>query len=496
MTQDASSPPQGSKSPLSKPPKKSSSGSSNSPISPRRYGSGSGPSPKRPLGPRSPPGSISDSNKSATLPPLSQNPDRARAGSSRTSVYNGRSPQAPSTSVLGMDIHDAPAEDAQLVDMDEPHAPYRPPEAVYEPADVHPPGYVPGVIEEHMDDDDDFIMPVSPLRNVNDLPKDFSDVNRWQSQMNGYQGGGMEIDDDGYGALDKPQVGPGVFPRRLLQMVHEHELLQPHITELPIPPVKKPAAAPVPVIKPDASSSALETPPVPSSPLPIAKPGQPSIPPSLPDYERICTISDVWDACPGGEENHKEWYFCTMCWGWIRIVMNSGPLPEVEDMDQWEAVVTSSVMAGTLFPGISTIEDIPTIRAKRYSEYGRYNDIRSSPKNTDKVEDHYHEFQTLTYPCRETRLERISNANPDMNAFPHYGLPLESHWEKFVAPSHPPRLFVSCTSGRYIQVDEGLIPGQIPRGLASSFSAQKQANPGPGIEGKQSVADAWNMLTM
>jgi ubiquitin carboxyl-terminal hydrolase 25/28 len=398
-------------------------------------------------------------------------------------VYTGRSKEPPS--VLGMEIHDAPVEDARLTDdleMDEPHAPYRPPEAVIEPAEEHPPGYVPGVVEEHMDEDD-YIMPVSPLRDVGDLPRDFSSVNRWQSEMSGHDK--MEVDD---AVLDKPQIGPGVFPRLLLQMVHEHELLQPQLTDLPQPPVKKPAPAP----SPKPTPALLD--PSPASPLHSAKFGQPSISPSLPDYERICTRSDVWDACPGGEQTHDEWYFCPTCWGWIRVVLRQDPQPEVDDMEHWEAMITNTVMAGFQYPGISSLEDIPAARSKRFAEYCRYNDIRSSIKILDRIEDHYHEFQTLTYPCRETRLDRISSEHAEMNAFPHLELPLQSSWQEFVPPTVAPRLFVSCTSGRWVQIDEGIIPGQIPRGLASAFSLEKASNPGPGLTAKQSVADAWNML--
>jgi ubiquitin carboxyl-terminal hydrolase 25/28 len=387
-----------------------------------------------------------------------------------------------------MDIHDAPAQDAKLIDdteTDTPHAPYRPPEAVIEPEEEHPPGYVPGVVEGYVEDDD-FIMPVSPLRNVHDLP-DTAGISHWQSSVRGYSDDRMDLD-EGPSRMERPQIGPGILPRRWLQLVHGHELIQPHINELPQPPAKKP--------QPPASEDPnTQTPAdIPTSPLTATKS---AIEPSLPDYERICTQADVWDACPGGEEGHGDWYFCGTCWGWIRIVARHGDLPEVDDMEQWEAIIQSGLSEGLTYPGITTVDDIPAARSKRHAEYARLKDLKSAIPFADPTEHHLHEFQTLLYPTREKRLDRIPNDHVDDNAFPHLEMAslIDPAWESFDVPNQPSRLFVSCSSDWWIQVDD-LIPGQLPKALALAFSSEKCANPGPGIEGKQSVADAWNMLIL
>lgn len=46
---------------------------------------------------------------------------------------------------------------------DIPHAPYREPEVVIEPIEEHPPGYVPGVVAEHLVSDDDNDSDIMPL---------------------------------------------------------------------------------------------------------------------------------------------------------------------------------------------------------------------------------------------------------------------------------------------------------------------------------------------
>jgi ubiquitin carboxyl-terminal hydrolase 25/28 len=167
---------------------------------------------------------------------------------------------------------------------------------------------------------------------------------------------------------------------------------------------------------------------------------------------------------------------------------------EVEDMEQWEAVIWSTLQAGESYPGIPAVSDIPAARLKRRAEYNRFNDLRTSVHTAQKVQHHLHEFTTLTTPSREKRIERVESVH---NAFPHLTVGLvNSDWEKMVEPTHPPRLFVSCSSDLWIQVDEGMIPGQIPMGLAKEFTSERYSNPAVGISGNQSVAEGWNALTM
>jgi ubiquitin carboxyl-terminal hydrolase 25/28 len=166
-------------------------------------------------------------------------------------------------------------------------------------------------------------------------------------------------------------------------------------------------------------------------------------------------------------------------------------------MEQWEAIIQSGLSEGLTYPGITTVDDIPAARSKRHAEYARLKDLKSAIPFADPTEHHLHEFQTLLYPTREKRLDRIPNDHVDDNAFPHLEMAslIDPAWESFDVPNQPSRLFVSCSSDWWIQVDD-LIPGQLPKALALAFSSEKCANPGPGIEGKQSVADAWNMLIL
>ncbi|OCF60484.1 hypothetical protein L486_00117 [Kwoniella mangroviensis CBS 10435] len=415
-------------------------------------------------------------------------------------------PHAPSQPIPSSPPALASAEDA-------PHAPYRPPEAVIEPPEEHPPGYTPGIVAEHIGSDDDMgPPPESPSILLQDSQttlggeKDLkNDIDSWKSDVKSYP---MNIDPSSNTASDeptRPQIGRGILPRRLLQIIHEHELVQPNITELP-QPSKKPhvqgqgqtsssagtawngtnknltSSRPNSI----ASSSGLAAPPSPSPSTASMR--------SLPDSERISTLDDVWDALPGEKEGHGEWYFCTTCWGWLRVTAGQGDPPIIQNMEEWEISIRSNVF-------FENKDDYNKAYDDRLAEYKKYNDLMTSRLLAEETHHHLHDFLTLTEDSKEEkRIERVE-VDEKMNVFPHitFGLQDEENpnLTSFDKPQSPSRLFLSSSSDLWIKVDKGLVPGQIPLGLVQTFTNEKMSNPALGYEGRgaNGVSEAWSLLT-
>lgn len=376
-------------------------------------------------------------------------------------------------------------------DMDTPHAPYRPPEAVIEPLEPLSPGRVPGIIAEYpVSDDEMTALDPSPLRGKSD--QTIGNVDAWQANLQKYNM--MSLDDDSGVVPERPQVGPGILPRRWLQLVHKHELLQPVISELPVPPPPKQShhtsstsISESPLSPKPRKPNDPNVPPPPASPTPSAKTSVSA--PSMADYDHISTLGDVWDACPGGEGGHQEWFFCATCWGWIRVVAGRGELPTLSTMDEWQEIARLKGL-------FSDPADLARHRNERLQEWSRLNDIKTSKMMTERSHHHLHECTTLVEATQEERIERVP-VDAETNAFPHltFGMDQEDDsWTSFSTMSDAPRLYVSCSSDLWLLVDAGPVPGQLPVGLVNAFTTEKMINPSPGMDGSQSVSEAWTLI--
>ena len=427
----------------------------------------------QPQGPRSP-----EASRTAILNP------RDQPGSSRTNYYGVRSahPTRPVAPIQDLDeppdIYDPiPAidSDTMTADMNTPHAPYRPPEAVIEAPEELPPGHVAGIIAEHLISDDEM-----PLNSSLFASKPSPDA--WQANLQKY--GMMDLDDAGV-PPERPQVGPGLLPRRWLQLAHKHDIFQPIISDLPATPSRKShtqfasmSDSPLSQTTKPTDAGSISTSPS-SMPRSVTSA-------SLADYEHISTIDDVWNACPGGKALHQEWYFCPSCWGWLRIVAGRGDLPPLATMEEWEEIDRVK----------GSFDAADRRRHERLREWSRFNDLKTSRMMAQDWHHHLHEFTSLLEPSEQTRIDRIP-VDDDINAFPHMtaGIePEDASWTTFTLPSDPPRLYVSCSSDLWMLVDTGPVPGQLPVGLVNAFVTEKMTNPGPSMDGRQSVSDAWTLV--
>ena len=451
------------------------------------------PSLPKPQGPRPP-----------ESPRIAKPSSRDQAGSSRTRYYADKSPllTSPLTSLRDPsrtpEGTSTPSEEkandnhslSDLI-MDALHAPYRPPEAVIEPAEMLPPGQVAGIIAEHPVSDDELeLLDSSPPRGGS--ARFSGDVDAWQANLEKYN---MMDLDDADAAPERPQIGQGILPRRWLQLAHKHELFQPLISDLPSPPPPKKAQTPsgpplpdLPLSQPPTLDIEPSSSPIVTNPTPTSRTFASGT--SSADYEGVSNINDLWHACPGGELAHHEWYFCPTCWGWIRIIGGRYDLPHIATMDEWEQNVC---LKGSFTSSL----ELERNRDERFREWSRLNDIKTSKTMASQSHHHLHEFNTLLEPTQETRIDRVS-ADAETNAFPHLtpGLdPNDVSWTSFASSPNPPRLYISCSSELWMLVDAGPVPGQLPVGLANAFTSEKMTNPSPGITGGQSVCEAWTLIT-
>ncbi|WWC61766.1 uncharacterized protein I303_104351 [Kwoniella dejecticola CBS 10117] len=401
-----------------------------------------------------------------------------------------------------------------------PHAPYRPPEAVIEPPEEHPPGYTPGIVAEHIGSDDDMAPPphspsvlLQSSESTLDDEKRSADVNNWQADVKSYD---MDVDSPDLLDLPRPQSGPGILPRRLLMLLHEHGLVQPQITELPPPYNKKPQSQPQTQTQASPSSQTAwngsnRTLTAPSSrPASVASssgmPGPPSpspstaSAPSLPDVEHLSTLDDVWEALPGGKDNRHQWYFCTTCWGWLKITTGVCADLEKRYMEGWQSVSCVDK------------EGHRQTYAEYAAEWQKYNEATQGADMSEINQyHHFHEFtkstDTLLLETRtnesigeeeeeENRIERVMMKD-EMNVFPHITFGMEDedpNLLSFKKTPTPSKLFISSSSDLWVQVHRGPAAGQIPTGLVHRFTSEKMSNPTMGTNGTQGVSDAWNLL--
>ena len=423
--------------------------------------------------PASPPTTSRSPRGSPTGKPLGPRPStshpRDQAGSSRTKYYppSARTEESSSNSLSAeSDAHSedtlvtvTPAED---VDMDNSQPPYRPPEAVEESPEDDLPDYIPGGIAEHpLDDKDDPSRSDSWSEHI-ERPSAFDS---WMDDNNEW---GMDLDAQ---QVERPQIGPGILPRRWLKVVHKHDLIQPRISA-----ITKFDRPPAPTVGHERTPSTTEAQSVERKP-------------DLPEYDRVYNLDDIWSACPGGVEHHHEWYFCLACWGWIRLVAGQGTLPHVDDMQAYLANQPETFRSQP---------DFDQIYGERHKEWSRFADLQSSKTLAPDTHHHLHEFSTLLEPTEATRIERIE-AGKDMEAFPHIDVPIDDDdvdtLTVYPIPDTPARLFASCSSDLWMIVDKGIVPGQLPVGLVNAFTREKSDNPNVGSSPHESVRDAWELIS-
>lgn len=373
------------------------------------------------------------------------------------------------------------------IDMEATHAPYRSPEAVIEPLEEHPPGYVPGVIAEHPFGEDD-LPPSSPLHSVSQSKA----VAAWQEDIGHYENMDLDTDLKFNQIPDRPQLGRGVLPRRVLQIAHQHEMLLPRINSVPQRGEVKANAT-------TASSTSLSDPSTLKSPQstvsapdllnplsPMTTGATSATAPITPTLasEPVATLADVWDSLPGGQEQAGQWYFCPTCWAWLRIVAGTDDSHGILNMEEWEAACLSL--------GIPVDQAMIT---SRHKEWSKYNDLKASRLQAETPEHHLHEFNHLLIPTNAQRVER-AEVDDSMNVFPHvtFGVDNADSWSRFNPPNGPPRFFASCSSDLWVIVDKGMIPGQLPVSLVYDFSSEKMGNPTAGLSGQESVNEAWQLL--
>jgi ubiquitin carboxyl-terminal hydrolase 25/28 len=329
-----------------------------------------------------------------------------------------------------------------------------------------PPDYFQGVIEEHPLSDDDMAprrMNASPVNPPEWQTERYSNVDQWKQSVHEY-GAAMDVDSD---TVERPILGGGYLPKRLLEKLHEHELVRPKINKLPQPSAK--AIPSFPVLSPDVSAASTSSQPT-DTPLP---------PTDTPAPEHMATVSEVWEATPGGEEYNNVWYFCTTCWGWMRVIVGVGT-PRMLNMEDWSRFMTPT-------------QEETAIRRR---EWSKYNDLLASRLIAPYVQDHYHEYTTLLPPCPSKRIPRI-DVEASVDVFPHKTLYIgeeRDSWQFPTSEDNPTRLFISCSSEKWVIADKSIIPGQIPSGLVKSFTLEKIDNPGLGRTGAQSADDAWTLI--
>ena len=374
------------------------------------------------------------------------------------------------------------------IDIDAPHAPYRPPEPVIEPPEHHPPGYVPGVISGHPFIDDDVSSPILSPDHKDSPPQ--SNIAAWHTGLGDFQSMDLDqmdsLDSMGRGVPERPVIGMGVLPTRWLQVVHEHDLIQPIIEKVPLMKAashgggEPSAVTPLsPTISPSVSPQNPLIPLSPTKPANTPPTFQPTEQPHPP-----ATITDIWTACPGGQSDHQSWYFCPVCWGWMHITHGQGTPPSLRTMAEWEMHMQGEGQIVT-----------EHMRSARLKEMSRYNDLPASRLLASTNIHHLHEFNNLIEPDPSTRLDRIQ-VDDVMNAFPHRtpGLESEDAWTAIPQKRTPPKLYASSDSDLWIIAD-GIVPGQIPPGLVRAFTDEKICNPSPGKRGVHTVTEAWELLS-
>jgi hypothetical protein len=309
-----------------------------------------------------------------------------------------------------------------------------------------PPGYIAGVVEEHLDDDD-MLPPPSPIRAADhSLVK--MHVDSWKAEVQPYNGD-MDIDGVDMTTPSRPQIGPGMSVRRVLQEAHAHEVYRLDIDRIP-------------VYRPSDKDPIVEN-------------------------RRERTYDDIKAAIPG---DRREWFFCPTCWAWMRIQKGTG-LPQVDDMDLWEAKTY-----GKAVDDLSEAEnDERTRRQSEMTTLALLVESRSMAKaSVEPQAEHFHPFKRLLYREKGRRIERVQVEDPCWNEFPAVVSDLDELGQDLAHEKEAyPTLYMSCNSETYFIVSEPFA-GQIPRGLANRLVEERGMNPRVGSTGHDAL-EAWELLS-
>lgn len=338
-----------------------------------------------------------------------------------------------------------------VIDDSSPHAPYRSPEKI-EDDEALPQAHE--LITEHVEYADGFPVEKSAELWKQAVPAAYSDA--------------MDVDE----APDKAQVGPGVLPRRLLELVHPHDLVIPTFDDWPsrestIKPVPATHAAPAPIEA--------------ESPFPT---------------NTGATLEQVIAAVPGGSSG--EWYFCTECWAWLRVVYGQGELT-AETVEGW-------IEAQSINRPLEDEEQKERLRSdelERRPEISRFKDLVAQRATLLTKDHHFHAFEklvsasdhttdTLYYPPGDPA--RVDPSTPAPDGWVR-SQPASQDWKSTLETAKS-TLYVSCCSNAWLVVDRNTIPAQIPKALANDFTALKAEDPAVGWNRERSVFEAWSIWAL
>ena len=401
---------------------------------------------------------------------------RAIASSPKARKGSRENPGSSHTQISFSEIQPEPIQDAfstsasttinrEFEPQPEERSLVREPEVTIEPVEDQLPGYAPGVVAEHPNDNDYLHQR---------WPTESSTVTSGPVWSSASDLTGMDVDVDSVRRLpDRPQIGPGVLPRRLLELIHPHELFTPDIVELP-PAIKRQT-------EPPAASGSVPS----GEPAPFADAGSAE--------EELYSIDDVLDALPGGKQNFvgtRRSFFCVECWSWIQLEV--GYLDDrILDMDAFAADQQSLDPSGADDASID----------RRRAEWARFNDLKTARLLMDEPQIHLHSFPLLASELSDpdaswSRIERIQVQDPDVMAFPHitFGIDSDPAWGTFVDTEERAELFLSCANPLGVYSNGGVFPGQIPAGLVKAFTAEKMNSPNFNQEGPVSAYNAWNLI--
>ena len=351
-------------------------------------------------------------------PPLPKRPAQATYASAFLNPHSITSHKSPPIS--------APAP----LPEDTYHAPYRSPEKV-EDDEVLPPAH--GLITEHVEFADEFAPPPGspPVTHPFNHPV------------------AMEVDD----VADKAQVGPGVLPRRLLDLVHPHTLIRPTFDEWS---------------KRESTLKPAQT---------IDQ--EPATPVASTSSQSQAALEDVIAAVPGGSTG--EWYFCTECWLWLRVSFGHGEVPSPT--------------------GIEACNSPQDLQA-RQREISRFNDLLAQ-RTTLRTKDHHfhgfellinptnHEPHTLYYPSEDPgRVDRAALVPDAWLRKPR------STEESSSTSQSQSTLYVSCCSDAWLLVDRDTIQAQIPKSLADQYTKLRADSPAVGWTAERSVFEGWSIWAL
>jgi len=444
---------------------------------------GSPKSPKHPVGPRS------QSQDLALSSPTKGDP-RDGPGSSRTK-YTALPLRSKSPEQLPQPASNVP--DLEPSSPNDAFPAYRSPEPVLDtPGESG--GYSPRIVEEY--DEDAMKTPPTTAQKGGEFA---FDIENWKANtlsghdtndFPGIQEEPMDLEPD------RPQIGPGMTRRAVINRIHEHPLSRP--TKFIIPPKigqasQKTSTSPVQVtnqLKSPGQTYARPTSVTPLSPTGTGPATTPLVAQTTGtiDFAHVRTARDVESSLPGGVEGRKNWYFCPQCCAWYKVTVGESIIEDGKirgsNLD-WDVGTSGHTEAQ---------QEFNVIRGK-----GHLRDIheaRSAGSSADP-HTHFHEVRSSLIEPSERPLERV-DMGEELNQFPHRILGVEADvdpaWTTFPPPGDRARLFLDCTSEESISVEMGPIAGQIPKKLMGEFVREKSQNPNVGVVSIDSFCQGLQML--